>query len=68
MQPLAGVIFATHQSDGAPDTHVNIKQTVCQQHCKTPCISALSSAAILPFPRGGAIAGTLVASLWPKMF
>jgi hypothetical protein len=63
MQPFAGVIFATHQSYGAPDTYVNIKQTVCQQHCKTPYISALSSTAISPFRGAGAIAGTLVASL-----
>jgi hypothetical protein len=31
MQPLTGVILATRQSYGAPDAHVNIKQTVCQR-------------------------------------
>ena len=73
MQPLTGVILATHQSYGAPDTRVSLKQTVCQRRPKTPCISALSIMTTQPFlqaPERSLACLLLVwsrTSLWPKM-
>src|ERR1700692_240436 len=62
MRPVANVILATRQICGKPDTPSNLKQTVCQEDCKTPCISARSVTATPPVRGRGAVAGTLVAS------